>query len=328
MAQTSEEFFCHPSKITNWAAFLEAIRKAGDALKLGEEHDADLWFRGHSSCSYKLQPSLFRCFPDLKRRKRQEKLWAVENDLYWEFWAKGKELHGVIESDWDILFAMQHYQTPTRLLDWTETLGVAVYFATLNVGDKQPIKPDKKMEKGGCSSKRKSTEALTHPSVWVLNPYAFNRAARTHDRRGRDPGRSDLIAPENLGWRWAKKKGSIPSGEFWTYSDLLQQGKMFWTLPRAIYPQQRNPRLHAQRAWFTIHGNDLSPIEDLPNRKKYALEVPLPFEVVPEARQFLTDAGIDHYLLFADLPHLSLHLQEKNGLITRAKVDERVSARL
>ncbi|MBV8970101.1 MAG: FRG domain-containing protein [Verrucomicrobia bacterium] len=34
-----------------------------------------------------------------------------------------------MQDDWDILFAMQQYRTPTRLLDWTEGLGVALYFA-------------------------------------------------------------------------------------------------------------------------------------------------------------------------------------------------------
>jgi hypothetical protein len=36
------------------------------------------------------------------------------------------------ENDWETLFDMQHYGIPTRLLDWTETLGVAVAFAVLD----------------------------------------------------------------------------------------------------------------------------------------------------------------------------------------------------
>lgn len=325
----SAQFFRDRKKIKSWSDFLETIEDASTALRKGIEQDAELWFRGHSSHAYTLLPSLFRHFPDLKGANRKEKLWEVESDLFWEFWARGRELHGVIEDDWDILFAMQHYQTPTRLLDWSEILGVALYFATLNVDDKYQLELRARADKERKVERVRELEKQMrpHPSIWLLNPYALNRRSVWRDQK-KDPGRHDLTVPENLGWRWAKGKRPIPSGEYWTYSDLLQEGKMDWNFPRAIYPRQRNPRIHAQRAWFTIHGNDVSPIEALPHRKTYVLEVPLPYELVGDARQFLEASGIDHYLLFADLPSLSLHLQEKNGLITRSVVQQKVAAGL
>ena len=83
--------------------------------------------------------------------------------------------------------------------------------------------------------------------------------------------------------------------------------------PIAIYPRQTNSRLHAQRAWFTIHGKEFRPMESMGFRK--VLErVDIPIEAIPAARQFLEIAGINHYLLFGDLESLSRHLREKNGL--------------
>jgi hypothetical protein len=35
------------------------------------------------------------------------------------------------DSDWHYLFDMQHHYIPTRLLDWTTVLGVAIFFALL-----------------------------------------------------------------------------------------------------------------------------------------------------------------------------------------------------
>jgi hypothetical protein len=55
-------------------------------------------------------------------------------------------------SGWETLFNMQHYYIPTRLLDWTGVLGVAIFFATL-----------KDFGKDHC--------------IYILDPQALNEVA-------------------------------------------------------------------------------------------------------------------------------------------------------
>jgi hypothetical protein len=267
-----------------WHKFLDEIDSATQKLS-GGATDC-VWYRGHTRFNYPLLPSLFRGFEYPNQKASWKRIWSLESDLFWEFSARARELHAKLRSDWDYLFAMQHYRTPTRLLDWTEVLGVAVYFATLNV-DESP------------GTKSNAAENLM-PCVWVLNPYKLNQVStgRKH---------ADLYSPENLGWDPREK-------EYYTYGELLLEGGIDFDWPLAIYPRQNNPRIHDQRAWFTIHGNQFIALEKAPKSKSYLAKVALPFEAIPAARRFLEQAGIDHYLLFADLDNLSRHLREKNGL--------------
>ncbi|KRR03932.1 FRG domain-containing protein [Bradyrhizobium valentinum] len=99
------------------------------------------WYRGISDGRHTLTPSL------LRQRKRHA---DAEINMFADFWTM---IEGVdIKDSWERLSLMQHYGVPTRLLDWTTDLNIAVYFAV-------------------ASAERKGTG---DPCIWVLNPYKLN----------------------------------------------------------------------------------------------------------------------------------------------------------
>lgn len=101
-------------------------------------------YRGHSNAAYKLIPTLQRSY-----NKTGKVIEILENNLYSDF----RSLVGPrvkFDNSWDTLFAMRHEGVPTRLLDWTENIGTALFFA-LDSND------------------------IDDPHIWILNPYALNK---------------------------------------------------------------------------------------------------------------------------------------------------------
>jgi hypothetical protein len=137
--------------VDSLSAFLSEIDRI---VKLwnpeGKEHNP--WFRGHSLSSWKLTPKIYRPeFEDIK-----------EDDLRWEFrhlaWPYLSSAAWEPKTEWDWYFLMEHYGLPTRLLDWTESALVALYFGLRNTKDKKE-----------------------NPAVWVLNPKELNQKLAKKD---------------------------------------------------------------------------------------------------------------------------------------------------
>jgi hypothetical protein len=98
-----------------WTDFLESIKQAKTDLGNPEV----LWYRGHPNSRFYLLASLLRYKNGL----------AKERLLFTNFKKFSDRILKRRDSEWETLFQMQHYGVPTRLLDWTETFGIALFFA-------------------------------------------------------------------------------------------------------------------------------------------------------------------------------------------------------
>lgn len=110
-----------------------------------------LWFRGVRRHDRALVPSILRDGKDSEAIfEREGRLLTRFRQRSLAYWPSGYP-----QTDWEHMFAMQHYGLPTRLLDWSENLFVAAYFAlSSNIYDSEQL-----------------------PVIWCVDPVNWNRRA-------------------------------------------------------------------------------------------------------------------------------------------------------
>ena len=128
--------------------FIERIQSIRDRLGLSNSRP---WFRGHANKAYELKPTLLRSqFIDSYKVENHKQF---EKNLVCDFITRaGNEVPDKIDT-WQLLGLMRHYEMPTRLLDWTTSLSVAIYFA---VADSV------------------SGVDVVDPHIWMMNPHLLN----------------------------------------------------------------------------------------------------------------------------------------------------------
>ena len=145
-----------------WIEFLDAIREAREELG----NPLVTWYRGQRNVDWEMLPTLFRESKDLE----------TEQFLFHEFKRLATKLFDKRTGDWEILFDMQHYGLPTRLLDWSEVLGVSLAFTLFE-------------------DYREAEDS----AVWILDPVALNRKSGQPSIKGEsDLSRFDFQA---IYWR-------------------------------------------------------------------------------------------------------------------------------
>jgi hypothetical protein len=248
------------------------------------------WFRGHSSASHVLVPSI------LRKSLGQNPSYVDEVSLVRHFKAMNCDVVESTASDFDVLVTMQHYLAPTRLLDWTENLLIALHFAVRD--------PDQDKEDG---------------ALWILNARRLNYWTSASERTAQVlfQDELDVLARSSLSrvrhraeWRdylenclrqhpvdGAKRRTdhllkAIKDVQLWgdQINDLLgmtvdvrhlqvvQNGQRVekdlnpnknWDEPElldvrlrapvAVYPNRANRRIRAQSGCFTLHGGTFHP---------------------------------------------------------------------
>lgn len=125
--------------------FLRIVKKLEGEWCTGKS--LELWFRGQTSYAVP-KPRIYR--GDFQPRD-------ADSEFRIEFRRKGVQFAGnrALSGRWERYFLMQHFGTPTRLLDWTDGALLGLYFAARH-------------------------KALTEKTpkrlvVWVLDPFALNK---------------------------------------------------------------------------------------------------------------------------------------------------------
>ncbi len=117
----------HEQRLQQWSDFVEFVER----LQLNEQGDAGWYLRGQSDSRWSLQPTLLRQLRDVS----VERALGVEFGAFRRFQAQYHlyaPADGVDRSGWGPAawwMIMQHHSCPTRLLDWTLSPYVALYFA-------------------------------------------------------------------------------------------------------------------------------------------------------------------------------------------------------
>jgi hypothetical protein len=223
-----------------------------------------------------------------------------EKDAYILFRARTALPLGV--SSWETLAAMQHYGAPTRLLDWTDALAVAIYFATKEyrmtmVNLHGSIA--NWLEAHAAGPNMVDFERIEEPVVWILNPFRLARFAL------------DRNSIEDFSLR--------PDLDYFDCFHTHQCWPFAYAAPVTL--PWRTPRMAAQRGYFTVHGTDVRGLEKQVHRHllisgdtsadPILAKVSLPRAAAVFAVRYVVQfVGLDSFSLFRDEDNLGVTLRE------------------
>ena len=261
-----------------------------------------IWFRGHSDARWQLEPGIFRrgingnyLFDEYNMLGEMRLMRPLEADNY--------------PTTFDWLVMCQHYGLPTRLLDWSESVLVALFFAIHN--------------------------DAVDGALFALQPHLLNQHA-TFSRHGNLclPTYPDAIVRtdqsvcasmdeviDRVNDRFGKTAYHMKFIETFGGEKRLREVAL---LPVAVYPPRNNARIVQQSGMFTLHGG---AVPSLSHRPDYGEAVALdaikvegselltrfviPAESKQRIRRDLARLGIHYGALFPEFESQSRHLRDK-----------------
>lgn len=242
----------------------EFVERVGALKKQWAEKDESwgLWYRGHQKAYWPLLPKLYR------ELAATENAHTSDDEIREDFIKRAPSLTDrKPDNPWEWYFLMQHYGVPTRLLDWSESALVGLYFAI------------------------KNNQGYHDAAVWVLDPWSLNKHA---------VGRDEVLPPGSPGLSTDDRRRYSR----WL-PDRFKTKARWPTSPVAVYPNYIDRRIIAQKSCFTIHGARRTTLEELLVKRGDRLaKLNIPSYHVDQIKEQLQMSGIDESTVFPDLEGL------------------------
>ena len=292
-------FFDSPVIVTNLGVFINEIIRLEDPKNRNTAYFQ--WYRGHADFSWELIPKVQRSFTS----SSEEELFRKERNLTNDFQMRASVLpmaksRPKLSEDASWLTLMQHYGLPTRLLDWTRSPLVALYFA---VCEKSTWDKD---GKDAC--------------VWVLNPGKLNENLEEQTLLNDEEHKAHIYSMDHniittmiyTAFRqWDlndKQSASTPDDKKFDHYFENLKDKI-----AACYPTEPDTRVYNQYSVFTVHNSSKKLTEfyeDSTLRGSMLKRLKIPHENKERLFNELSVCGITQNYVFPDFENLAIILRD------------------
>lgn len=261
-----------------------------EIVKLQKERSEEFWFRGVVGSCYGLTPKVYREKSETIKATSDDAtdfINRIEPSMIARFSERsGPHLANYVNPDpWNLLFIMQHYGMPTRLLDWSRNLFIAAYFST----DGAPPT---------LSDLDEDEKSKYQPTIWVLLPKAWN-AQIFRD----EAGEAEILTAGHDSMAQWKPEVSISRVSITKKKPAV-----------ALYSNYNNERIIAQQGVFTIAGASRLGMEK--QAEGFSGDEPVLYEFVYDGEpqklvDELTLLGVGRTMLYPGLDSICTELERE-----------------
>ncbi len=256
-----------------WIEKFKDVLKEIDTFKAGSNGNYVV-FRGQSNFNWHLDTSLKLAESKFKRE------YYFEYNLYFDFITNAKGYINNQMRSWEIITEMRHYGLPVRVLDWTESLNAALYFAIKDSRVNQNY-----------------SERTADAALYILDPFHLNEIT-LGENRVYNPLDPSFVDFEDIFF-----DGDLPA----KFRNKLND-------PFAVIMPRRTERISAQKGLFTVQGLNNKSIDKIPRLKKTFLKISLDKQFFVEIDKYLNVTGMNHFSIYPDFEGLAMFLKEEYNI--------------
>lgn len=234
------------------------------------------WFRGVAKTKYLPAPGLI-----WKNLREQEGGLEHHFLVSYKSYISEQSLNS-----WELFALMQHHGLPTRLLDWSESALVALFFSL---------------------SSEPSYNG--YRAVWVMDPYELNKSTI---------GLDTLYCPAILEANHIEHNEKLIDLRSFLPPNLKPSGMPNMPdKPIAINSTQNIKRVSSQKGCFTIHGSNDGPVNDYINDDEYFHMIKIDArnkKLRDNMLNSLAALGIDEEFIYQDLDSLVRNIKRQKNI--------------